>query len=189
MLGGLNSAWTLWTLSIKIQAVLLFRGKFFCMGRNCCGFPYSATVFSLMQSKNEELSIILRLFWGWYRLWTVLYQNTLVYILVNNFCVVASIPFQCPQKLFQVLPGTFIQVHLIATPWFSGLTIKLHLLWYLLKSQGKDSFGGVERRNREKSFCFGKQRATRDHWLLRKIFIRGVQMQDLGAFTKCSKIK
>lgn len=44
-----------------------------------------------MQNENEELSIILRLFWGWYRLWTTLYQNTLVYIRVNNFCLVASI--------------------------------------------------------------------------------------------------
>lgn len=79
--------------ALNFKAVLLFKGKFLCMGWNC-GFPCSAiTVFSLMQNENEELSIILRLFWGWYRLWTTLYQNTLVYITVNNFCLVASILF------------------------------------------------------------------------------------------------
>lgn len=147
-LDPLNSA-------LNFKAVLLFKGKFLCMGWNYCGFPCSATT---VQNKNEELSILLRLFWGWGSLWTVLYQNTLVYILVNNFCMVASIPF-CVHRNCSRSSQEPIQVHLIAIPWFSGLTIKLHLLWYPLKSQGRNSFGRVGWRNRGKSFCFGKQKS------------------------------
>lgn len=171
--------------ALNFKAVLLFKGKFLCMGWNC-GFPCSAmAVFSLMQNENEELSIILRLFWGWYRLWTTLYQNTLVYIIVNNFCLVASILFcvhrNCSRSSQEPL-FRFISLQCLS---FLASQSNCISLWHPLNSQGKNSFGRVGQSNRGKSFCFGKQRATRDHWLWRKIFIRGVQMQDWGAFAIC----
>lgn len=95
--GDLNLAWTLWTLSIKLQGIFYFsKGSACVRAKFIAIFLALLLLCSLCLCKIEMKSWVSSwgcLFLGWYSLWAILKWNTLVYITVNNSVLVASTLF------------------------------------------------------------------------------------------------
>lgn len=99
ILGDLNLAWTLWTLSIKLQGSFYFSKESACVWAKIIAIFLAVFLLSyhcVFWCKIEMRSYVSSrgcLFLGWHSLWAILYQTCLVYIIVNNFVLVASTLF------------------------------------------------------------------------------------------------